>query len=62
MMEGANADNQGTIEVICATVGRSTGNFNIDEDMKLACAYVFVTTNAAIGTDQDGETYLEEDP
>ena len=28
--------------------------------MKLASAYVFVTTNAAIGTDQDGETYWKK--
>ncbi len=59
-MEDANADNQGTNEVIRANVGRSTGNFKIDEDMKLACAYVFVTTNAVIGTDQDGETYWKK--
>jgi hypothetical protein len=28
--------------------------------MKLASAYVFVTTNAAIGTDQVGETYWKK--
>jgi hypothetical protein len=60
-MEDANADNQGTHRAsIRSTVGRSTGNFKIDEDMKLASAYVFVTTNAAIGTDQDGETYWKK--
>ena len=39
--------------------GRSQGNsnFKIDEDVKLASAYVFVSTNAAIGTDQDGITF-----
>jgi hypothetical protein len=60
-MEDANADNQGTNRAsIRSTVGRQTGNFKIDEDMKLASAYVFVTTNAAIGTDQDGETYWKK--
>jgi hypothetical protein len=28
--------------------------------MKLASAYLFVTTNAAVGTDQDGETYWKK--
>ncbi|KAI2493499.1 No apical meristem-associated C-terminal domain [Fragilaria crotonensis] len=28
--------------------------------MKLASAHVFVTTNAAVGTDQDGETYWKK--
>jgi hypothetical protein len=42
--------------------GRSKGNstFKIDEDVKLASAYVFVTTNAAIGTDQDGITFWQK--
>ena len=46
--------------VRATAVGRSTGNFKIDEDVKLAYAYVFVTTNAAVGTDQDGETYWKK--
>ncbi len=61
-MDDAQADNLGTNRAIWSTctAGRSTGNFKIDEDMKLASAYVFVTTNAAIGTDQDGETYWKK--
>ena len=60
-MEDANANNQDAHRKIArATVGRLTGNFKIDEDMKLASAYVFVTTNAAVGTDQDGETYWKK--
>jgi hypothetical protein len=35
-----------------------TGNVKIDEDMKYSSTHVFVTTNAAVGTDQDaGGTY-----
>ena len=57
-MADDDANNQGINPVIrTSTVDRSTGNFKIDEDMKLASAYVFVTTNVVIGTDQDGETY-----
>jgi hypothetical protein len=39
--------------------GRARGqpNFKGDEDIKLAPAYVLVSTNAAIGTDQDGNTF-----
>ena len=60
-MEDADANNQDANRVIVrAAVGRSSGNFKIDEDMKLASAYVFVTTNAAVGTDQDGETYWKK--
>jgi hypothetical protein len=60
-IDDAQAENQGTNRAICSTTaGRSTGNFKIDEDMKVASAYVFVTTNAAIGTDQDGETYWKK--
>jgi hypothetical protein len=57
-MDDAQADDQGTNGPIRSTAaGRSTGNFKIDDEgMKLASAYAFVTTNAAIGTDQDGET------
>ena len=42
--------------------GRSRGqsNFKVDEDMKLAASYAFITTNAAIGTDQDGATFWEK--
>ncbi len=38
--------------------GRAKGmpNFRADEDEMLATAYVFVTTNAAVGTDQNGAT------
>jgi hypothetical protein len=32
-------------------------NFKIDEDLKLASAYAGVSTNAAVGTDQDGNTF-----
>jgi hypothetical protein len=32
-------------------------NFKALEDCMLASAYAFVTTNAAIGTDQDGKTF-----
>jgi hypothetical protein len=36
--------------------GRAKGmpNFRADEDDMLATAYVFVTTNAVVGTDQNG--------
>jgi hypothetical protein len=42
--------------------GRSKGNsnFKIDKDVKLASVYVFVTTNAAIGTDQDSITFWQK--
>ncbi len=42
--------------------GRTRGqaNFKVDEDMKLAASYAFITTNAAIGTDQDGATFWEK--
>ena len=40
--------------------GRGNANFKIDEDIKLAPAYVFVTTNAAVGTDQDGGAFWEK--
>ena len=42
--------------------GRSKGqpNFKADEDLKLANAYVFVGTNAAVGTDQDGNTFWQK--
>jgi hypothetical protein len=63
-MEDANVlNNQDAHRVIVRAtpaVGRSTGNFKIDEDMKLASAYVFVTTNAAVGTDQDGDTFWKK--
>jgi hypothetical protein len=42
--------------LILATVGLLTGNFKINEDMTLRSAYVFVTTNAAIGTVHVSET------
>ena len=40
--------------------GRSRGqsNFKVDEDIKLASSYAFVTTNAAIGTDQDADCQI----
>jgi hypothetical protein len=36
--------------------GRAKGmpNFKAEEDAMFATAYVFVTTNAAVGTDQNG--------
>jgi hypothetical protein len=42
--------------------GRSRGqsNFKVEEDIKLASSYAFVTTNAAIGTDQDGATFWDK--
>ncbi len=42
--------------------GRTRGqpNFKIDEDMKLASAYALVGTNAAVGTDQDGNTFWQK--
>ena len=42
--------------------GRSKGqpNFKIDEDLKLASAYAMVSTNAAVGTDQDGNTFWQK--
>lgn len=47
---------------LAAKQGRSRGqsNFKVDEDIKLASSYAFVTTNAAIGTDQDGATFWEK--
>ena len=45
------------VDAPAAVLGRSTSNFKIEEDIKLANAYVVVTTNAAIGTDQDGHTF-----
>ncbi len=60
-MEDADGNNQDAHrDIVRATVGRSSGNFKIDEGMKLASAYLFVTTNAAAGTDQDGETYRKK--
>ena len=61
-MEDANVNNQDANRVIVrpTPVGRLTGNFKIDEDVKLTEAYVFVTTNAAVGTDQDGETFWKK--
>jgi hypothetical protein len=50
-------------ELVCLVKqGRSRGqsNFKVDEDIKLASSYAFVTTNAAIGTDQDGATFWEK--
>ena len=61
MEDTANVTQQDANRVFArSNVGRSTGNFKIDEDMKLASAYAFVTTNAAVGTDQDGETYWKK--
>ena len=42
--------------------GRAKGqpNFRGDEDVMLASAYVVVTTNAAIGTDQNGAAFWEK--
>lgn len=60
-MEDANANNQqGTRQAIQSTVGRLTGDFTIDKAMKLASAYGFMTTNKAIGTDQDGEMHWKK--
>lgn len=49
----------GGVKKVRSTAGGSA-NFKIVEDIKLASAYVFVTTNAAIGTDQDGNTFWEK--
>jgi hypothetical protein len=35
-------------------------NFKIIEDIMLASPYVFVTTKAAVGTDQDGNTFWDK--
>jgi hypothetical protein len=42
--------------------GRAKGmpNFRAEEDVMLATAYVSVTTNAAIGTDQNGATFWDK--
>jgi hypothetical protein len=42
-----------------ASSGRTKGqsNFRIEEDTKLANAYAHVSTDAAVGTDQDGATF-----
>ncbi len=42
--------------------GRSKGqpNFKVDKDMKLASAYTVMGTNAAVGTDQDGNTFWQK--
>ena len=40
--------------------GRGNANFKIDEDLKLTSAYISVTTNAAVGTDQDGGAFWEK--
>jgi hypothetical protein len=34
-----------------------TANFTAEEDLRLASAYVFVSLDAAVGTDQDGNTF-----
>lgn len=39
---------------------KASANFKADEDVMLAQAYVSVTTNAAVGTDQDGNTFWEK--
>jgi hypothetical protein len=42
-----------------ASSGHTKGqsNFRIEEDTKLASAYAHVSTDAAVGTDQDGATF-----
>jgi hypothetical protein len=42
-----------------ASSGRTNGqsNFRIEEDTKLARVYAHVSTDAAVGTDQDGATF-----
>ncbi len=42
------------------TAGQSTGNFKINEDMNMISTYVFVTTNAVVGTNQDGDINWEK--
>ena len=56
------AEDEQQQELFLAKQGRSRGqsNFKVDEDIKLASSYAFVTTNAAIGTDQDGATFWEK--
>ena len=49
----------GTVTEAPAVSGRAKGasNFRMDEDVHLAHAYVLITTNAAVGTDQDANTF-----
>jgi hypothetical protein len=39
---------------------RCLPNFKVDEDVKLTSAYVLVSTNAAVGTDQDFNTFWDK--
>ena len=44
-------------DLIGPVLKAKSSNFKALEDCMLASAYAFVTTNAAIGTDQDGNTF-----
>ena len=54
-----NDDERLLSSLLTKPTGRAKGqpNFRGDEDVMLASAYVVVTTNAAIGTDQNGATF-----
>jgi len=55
-------DDERLLSSLFKPTGRAKGqpNFRGDEDVMLASAYVVVTTNAAIGTDQNGATFWEK--
>jgi hypothetical protein len=58
----AGNDDELLLSSLKQQIGRAKGqpNFRDDEDVMLASAYVVVTTNAAIGTDQIGATFWEK--
>ncbi|KAI2500548.1 No apical meristem-associated C-terminal domain [Fragilaria crotonensis] len=58
----AGNDDELLLSSLKQQIGRAKGqpNFRGDEDVMLASAYVVVTTNAAIGTDQNGATFWEK--
>ena len=58
----AGNDDELLLSSLKQQIGRAKGqpNFRGDEDVMLASAYVVVTTNAAIGTDQNGATFSEK--
>jgi hypothetical protein len=58
----ARNDDELLLSSLKQQIGRAKGqpNFRGDEDVMLASAYVVVTTNAAIGTDQNGATFSEK--
>ncbi|KAI2490250.1 No apical meristem-associated C-terminal domain [Fragilaria crotonensis] len=58
----AGNDDELLLSSLKQQIGRAKGqpNFRGDEDVMLASAYVVVTTNAAIGTDQNGAMFWEK--